>query len=199
MLEWLDMETSEALVHFVLLPGFVFAARVLDVTLGTMRFIAIARGQRGVASMLGFLEVVAWLLAMGQIFRNLDNVACFLAYAGGYSLGTYLGLRLEQSFSKGSVLVRIVSKSDASPLVRALEAEGFPAFHNEVLSDASDGGLVSVLVPRAKLDRLRRTIGLHAQDAHFSVETVRKVSDALPSLGTLPGFFWARRLALKRR
>lgn len=55
----------------VVVPLFIFLARICDVTIGTMRIIFISRGMKMVATILGFFEVFVWIIAVSQIFRNL--------------------------------------------------------------------------------------------------------------------------------
>ena len=85
------METTvfanTALYTWVLLPFLIFSARIFDVTLGTLRVIFITRGMKYLSASVGFIEILIWLLAIGQIFKNLNNVACYMAYAGGFASG----------------------------------------------------------------------------------------------------------------
>jgi len=69
--------------RWIVLPALIFLARVLDVTLGTMRIISVSRGRRVLAPVLGFFEVIIWLVAMGQIVRNLTNPFYYVAYGAG--------------------------------------------------------------------------------------------------------------------
>jgi uncharacterized protein YebE (UPF0316 family) len=76
-----------------LLPLFIFSARVLDVTLGTLRIVIfLSRGRRYLAPALGFFEVFIWIVAVSSLVRNLSNIAGFLAYAAGFAAGNYIGL-----------------------------------------------------------------------------------------------------------
>ncbi len=56
-------------------------------------------------------------MAISNIMKNLDNHACCIAYALGYSAGVYFGMVIEERFSNGEftpyfkkicVLARIV-------------------------------------------------------------------------------------------
>ena len=62
---------------WALLPLLIFAARVLDVSLGTVRVIFVSRGLKYLAPLVGFVEVLIWLLAIGQIMKNLSNPGNF--------------------------------------------------------------------------------------------------------------------------
>ena len=74
------------------MPLFIFLAEVCVVTLGTLRIIFVARGQKLLAPLLGFFEVFIWLLAISQIMQNLSDWSCFVAFALGFTLGNFLGI-----------------------------------------------------------------------------------------------------------
>lgn len=76
---------------WLILPLLIFLARVADVSIGTIRLIFIARGLKYLAPVVGFFEVLIWLLAIGQIMKNLSNPACYIAYAGGFAMGNFGG------------------------------------------------------------------------------------------------------------
>jgi len=90
MLDFLLM--SSKLFAWVVLPVLIFIARVADVSLGTVRVIFITRGLKYFAPIVGFLEILIWLLAIGQIMRNLSHPICYIAYAGGFATGNYVGI-----------------------------------------------------------------------------------------------------------
>jgi len=79
-----------AMSTWPILPVLVFVAEICVVTLSTIRIIFLSRGMQVAAATLGFFEVSIWLFAIGQIMQNLDNIGCYLAFAGGFTLGNYL-------------------------------------------------------------------------------------------------------------
>ncbi len=56
-----------------------------------------------------FFEVIIWLLAIGEIMKNLDNPASYIAYGLGFAIGNYLGILLEDHLSIGQVIVRVIT------------------------------------------------------------------------------------------
>jgi len=67
--------TDAPLFTWVILPLLIFFARILDVSIGTLRLIFVSKGYKFYAPILGFFEVVIWLLAIGQIMQHLDNLS----------------------------------------------------------------------------------------------------------------------------
>ena len=77
-----DPVASSDLFAWVILPLLIFFFRICDVSLGTIRVIFIAKGLKYIAPVIGFFEVIIWLLAIGQVMNNISNVACYIAYGG---------------------------------------------------------------------------------------------------------------------
>jgi uncharacterized protein YebE (UPF0316 family) len=83
------------------------------------------QGFRILTPLLGFFEVIIWLLAVSQIFQHLDNWLAYVAYGLGFAIGNYIGIVLEQKISLGNVIVRIVPKYDTTELINYLKESNF--------------------------------------------------------------------------
>jgi uncharacterized protein YebE (UPF0316 family) len=112
-------------VNYVLIPLLIFLARICDVSLGTIRIISVSRGLKLMAAAVGFFEVMIWLFAIGQIMQNLTNLFNYLAYAAGYAAGNYVGIFIEEKISMGVLMMRIITREEASPLADALRGAGY--------------------------------------------------------------------------
>ena len=115
---------SDIYMYFVL-PLLIFLARILDVSIGTIRIILISKGKKILVPLLGFFEVLIWILAISRIVQNLDNPLCYLAYAGGFAAGNYIGLIIEERLSLGMLLIRIITQKDATCLIKSLQQNGY--------------------------------------------------------------------------
>ena len=115
---------SSDIYALLILPLLIFIARVLDVTLGTIRIVFISKGFKYLAPAVGFFEVMIWLLAIGQIFQNFTNIGYYIAYAGGFAMGTFVGIFIEDKLSIGTEIVRIITHKEATKLIGVLKSEG---------------------------------------------------------------------------
>ena len=115
---------TDLFVYF-LLPLLIFLARICDVTIGTMRIIMISKGKKLFAPVLGFFEILIWIIAIGKIMQNLSNPVCYVAYAGGFAIGNYVGMKVEEKLAIGLIVLRIITQEDASGLIKALRDMGF--------------------------------------------------------------------------
>lgn len=104
---------------------FIFFARLTDVALMTVRMLMIVRGRRGVAAAIGFVEVSIYVVALGQVFKNIDNIYNIIAYASGFAAGNYLGSYVEERLAMGFLTVHVISKEHADELSEELRDNGF--------------------------------------------------------------------------
>ena len=137
----------------------VFLARVVDVSMGTVRTIMVFRGYRLLAALIGFFEVLIWLGAASQVIRNLDAWYLAFAYAGGFATGNIAGIWLESKLALGTQLVRAVSPDREIRLASLLRRDGYEVV--ELAGFGDDQTPVEVLLmvqPRRRTQHLLRTI-----------------------------------------
>lgn len=181
-LDWIgeeDMDLTQMfdshLFTWVILPLLIFIARILDVTLDTIRIVFVSRGKKLLAPVFGFFEVLIWLLAIGQIMRNLSNVFCYLAYAGGFATGNFVGLYLEEKLAMGIVGVRLITNKDASQLIEFLRKEGYGVTSVDAQGASGKVNLAFMIIRRSELGRMVAIIQEFHPQAFYSVEDVRMV------------------------
>ena len=94
----------------LLLSIKVFIARMVDVSLGTVRTMFIVKGSRVVASIIAFVEVLIWFYASKSIFSGeVDNLVLIIFYALGYGVGTFIGTLINDLFIDGIYSVQVIS------------------------------------------------------------------------------------------
>jgi len=172
----------------VLLPLLIFVARVCDVTLGTIRIIFVSRGQKILAPLVGFVEILIWLTAIGKIMQNLGNLYCYLAYAAGFAAGNFVGICIEEKLAMGVFLIRIITKKEAADLIAGLNSEGYGA--TSIAAQGSTGrvAIVYSVIKRGDLEQVLQIIKHFNPKAFYSIEDVRFVSRGVfPLRTTLPG------------
>ena len=98
----------------------IFCLRMISVALGTVRMILIGRGQRKIAPLLGFIESMIWVFAIGQVITNLDNIFNILGYSGGFAAGTLVGMWIENKLALGYVGINVISMTHDSEIVEKL-------------------------------------------------------------------------------
>lgn len=102
----------------------IFAARVCDVSLGTLRVVMVTQGRRALAAILGFFEVFIWVMAVSKVVTNLRHPLLAVSYAAGFACGNYIGLTIERWAAFGHQVVRVFSRQGGE-IAEKLRALGF--------------------------------------------------------------------------
>jgi len=170
---------NSAIYTWFILPLLIFLARILDVSLGTIRLIFISKGVKYLAPLIGFFEILIWLLAIGQIMKNLSNVACYIAYGGGFALGTFLGIFIEEKLSIGMILVRIITQRDATELISFLQLKGYGVTRVNAEGAYGDVMILFSIIRRTDLKEVVDVITKLDPKAFYSIEDVRFVSEGI--------------------
>ncbi|MBN2514887.1 MAG: DUF2179 domain-containing protein [Deltaproteobacteria bacterium] len=158
---------------WIILPLLIFSARIIDVTLGTIRIIYISRGLKYLAPIFGFFEVLIWLLAIGQIMQNLTNVVYYIAYATGFATGNFVGIYIEERMAVGTVIIRIITQKDASELIQYLRSEGYGVTSIDATGMTGPVKVIFTTIRRQNLEEIIKHIRRFNPKAFFSVEDVR--------------------------
>lgn len=167
------------LFNWLILPLFIFLARTCDVTLATLRNVFIARNIRKIVPFLGFFEVLIWLVAVTQTVKNLNNIVSYLAFAGGYSMGIYVGLAIEERLALGKQVIRIITNQDTTNLIAALRNANMGT---TVIDGHGSKGPVKVIfttLKRKDVQFVDNLISQHTPGAFYTVEDIRNSSQGV--------------------
>jgi len=97
---------------------FIFVMRICDVTLGTIRLILLTRGQKYYAAVLGFFEVLIFLVAISAVLRSSDSVWNVLGYCSGFAVGNIVGVTIEERIALGYSLIRIFTSDKGAEIAQ---------------------------------------------------------------------------------
>lgn len=168
---------SPEVLNYVVLPLLIFFARIGDVSIATIRMIFVMSGRKVIAPILGFFESLIWLLAIGQIFNNIDNVWSYVAYAGGYATGTFVGMYIEEKLALGRVVVRIITKLPANDLINFLKEKDYRYSSLDAEGNSGRVNVIFTVIKREFLKELIPGIKITNPNAFYTIEGVKKVSD----------------------
>lgn len=183
------------------LPLFIFVAEVCVVTICTMRTIFVARGKKYLAPLLGVFEVSIWLFAISEVMKNLNDWRCSAAFAGGFTLGNFLGVVLEEKLAIGSVGVHMITHHDASSLIDALRSADYGVTCIEAAGSTGPVQVVYTVVKRKQLDRVLRIAHHYHPQVFYSVDDLHSAAAGVAPLprrrwgGLVPSFSRLHRAA----
>lgn len=164
------------LFTYLVLPLFIFLARIVDVTIGTIRIVMVSKGQKLWAPILGFFEVLIWLIAMTKIFENLDNWVCYITYAAGFATGNLIGLTLEEKLAIGIVKIQIITRAEASILIKKLKDAGYGITHQDAQGANQNVSIIYSIIKRTDLPTVVKIINTYNPNAFYSIEDVKFVN-----------------------
>ncbi len=158
---------------WVILPGVIFMARVIDVTMGTLRIIFVARGKRNLAPILGFFEVLIWIVVIGQLVQHLHSITAYLCYAGGFAAGNFVGMWLEDRLAIGTFILRVIVPEHGNELLKKIHAAGFGVTSVDGNGSSGPVQLIYTIVKRRHVNQVLKIIHEFIPNAFVSIEEVR--------------------------
>jgi len=161
---------------YLVLPLLIFFGRITDVSIGTIRIIFVSRGNRIIAPILGFFEVLIWVFVISNIMQHLNNVYAYLAYASGFATGNYVGLRIEERLAMGNNLIRIITNDLAAELMNALHEKGYGATIVNAKGRDNDVSIIYTIVKRKEANVIIEVIEKLNPKAFYTIEDVKYVS-----------------------
>lgn len=163
-------------VTYALLPLFIFLARIFDVSLGTLRIIFVTKGMRRVAPLVGFFEVLIWLLAISRIMQDLDNWLSYVAYAAGFASGNFVGMYLEERLAIGHEMIRVITRKDATNLIQDLRAKGYGVTSVKAEGIEGEVAVIYIIARRSMIKEVLDEINLFNPRALYTVESIKYVN-----------------------
>lgn len=170
---------NSELFNWVVLPLLIFLSRTCDVTLGTLRSIFLSKNIKYIVPVLGFFEVLIWLIAISQIMKNLHNVACYLGWAFGYSLGIYVGIKIEERLALGLQVIRVITNHDCHDLVEAFKKEKMGVTLIDGQGSMGPVKIIFTIIKRKDKTYAIQLINQFNPNSFYSIEDIRNVNQGV--------------------
>lgn len=167
------------------IPLLIFVARIFDVSFGTLRVLFVSRGLKIRAGLFGFFEVLIWVLVIAQLIQHLNDWVNYVAYAGGFSVGTYIGITLENKLKVGTVLIRIITHQDALGLIENLKKAGVMITSVDAAGGVDSVKIIFTVVKRKMCNEIVKIIEHFDSEAFYSIEDVKFTSRQASGFSTL--------------
>ncbi len=180
---------------YIILPLLVFLARILDVTIGTLRIIFVSKGLKHIAALLGFFESLIWLIAVAQVMQNLNSWQTYIAFACGFGAGNYVGVVLEERIALGNLLIRIITMKEADVLVEVLRKAGYGVTSVDAAGESGPVKLIFSIIKRRNLTKIVGMIKKYNPNAFYTIEDMRYVNQTYSMPLTKPSWFSSPALA----
>lgn len=151
----------------------VFACRVVDVSIGTVRTIAVVNGRVVLSVVLGFLELLIWISAAGPVIVRLkESPLLIIAFAGGFAAGNAVGILLERKMALGDRVVRIISMAHGLEIAETLRDAGFTVTTFEGQGRDGPRTLLYISCPRKAIASLLEIARARDPQLYYVIEAV---------------------------
>jgi len=163
---------------------FIVCARIVDVSMGTLRVSFIARGRKHLAALCGFTEIFIWIAVVSRVLTGEQHVLAYVAYALGFTAGTLAGMSIEEHLAVGWTLVRVITGKPVEGFVQELSAAGFGVTRQEAWGARGPVQVLVILMPRKRLGRFQPMLRDFDPTAFYTIEDVRHARDIPPAYAT---------------
>ena len=121
---------------------FVFAMRVTDMSLDTLRMLFVMRGRKLFAGMLGAVQAAVFILAVGTALKGPLNFWTVTGYAAGFGTGVIVGMLAEERLAMGYMMFRVYSPTHGAEIARKLREAGYAV--TDFVAHGRDGRITVV-------------------------------------------------------
>ncbi|TAH69175.1 MAG: DUF2179 domain-containing protein [Anaerolineaceae bacterium] len=161
-----------------LLYIIIFLAKTVEVSISTIRLVYVNKGERVKGAVLGFAEILIWILVVSSVLHNIaDDPLKIIAYAAGFSLGNYLGVSIESKIAVGLASIQVVvNEKEGDALAGILRDHEFGVTIIEGKGkDDSVKNLLFVQLKRKKIQAAIKLIKETDPNAYISVNDVKSI------------------------
>jgi len=159
--------------------------RTFSITLSTVRTILTIRGMKLVSVVLGFFEVLIFILIISEVVQNVSNYWNVAAYCLGFSVGTWIGMIIEEKMAVGFVAVRLISLKASQEIAQALRQAGFGLTEIVAMGKGGPVWMLEAVVSRKDFQRVLDIARKVDSEAFVTVEDIRSVQKGfIPRIST---------------
>lgn len=120
-----------------IVAAVIFAVRVLNMALDTVRMLTVLRGMRLMTWILGVLQTALYVLALGPVVKDLGNPLNIIAYSVGFATGNVIGMMIEKRLAFGFINITVISPQFGHILAVKLRDRGHAV--TEIPARGKDG------------------------------------------------------------
>ena len=156
---------------------FIFTAKVVEVTLMTLRMLYLGKGAKLQATTIGFIEVLIWIKVASVVLVGLeDNPAKMVIYALGFAAGSYVGMVIEEKIGMGYSHLKIITNcKDGEMLAEEIRKLGKAVTITNANGRDGDKVVLTIYVKRKAKDSILQLAKDLDIDGVITVSETQKV------------------------
>lgn len=153
------------MVNTIVWSLIIFVARIIDVSLGTIRVNMIIRRKKAIAALIGFVEVTIYITIIVRIIKDIDNIYGILTYGAGFAVGTVIGIMISEKMSRDLISTNIISRKYHNEIKMLLLKEDFGFTCYKGAGREGEVEIINVVCSHNNLARLNKLIHRKDPDA----------------------------------
>lgn len=117
----------------------IFFARIIDVTLATLRTVYSVKGKTLLAGLIGFIEATIWFIVVKEALNtDIESPFIVMSYAGGFATGSILGTFVSKKFVNSLIKVEVITTKATQENIEKIRLEGFGVSVLDILDETKD-------------------------------------------------------------
>jgi uncharacterized protein YebE (UPF0316 family) len=157
----------------------IFCAKIVEVSISTIRLVYINKGEKLKGAILGFVEILIWLIVVSSVLTNIaDDPIKIFVYAAAFSLGNYIGVTIESKIAVGLASVQVVvNEEDGEELAGLLRDKGFGVTIIDGRGkDNSKKSLLFIQLKRKRIPEAIKFVQLTNDSAYITVNDIKSMT-----------------------
>lgn len=127
----------------------IFLINVVYVTLNTLRMMLTMKGYQSIAPFIAMVEISIYVVGLGLVLDNLDNVINIFVYALGFGVGIFAGMKIENYLALGHILVTTIVPEDGWEIAEKLREQGYGVTTTQAYGREGNRYVLEILTPRS--------------------------------------------------
>lgn len=165
-------------LHGPVLYIIIFFAKIIEVTISTIRLVYINKGEKVIGAILAFIEIMIWLIVVSSVLNNIteDPIKVFI-YAIAFSLGNYIGITIESKIAVGLASIQVVVSHDEGEMLAEIlrdESYGVTIIDGRGKGD-NKKSLLFIQLKRKKIPEAVKLIKLSTPNAYITINDIKSM------------------------
>ncbi|MBE6547586.1 MAG: DUF2179 domain-containing protein [Ruminococcaceae bacterium] len=138
----------------------VCAAKIIEISIQSLKTCMMVKGQRLKAAALGFVECVIWGLVIASMIGTLgDNYLLLFFYCLGYAAGLFIGSTIEGKIALGTSNLELIASDDSTEKITAYlksQGKGYTVLEGHGSKDKMN--MIFIVLPRKEMPKTLKEI-----------------------------------------
>lgn len=156
----------------------IFIAKVIEVSISTIRIVLITKGEKIIGCIIGFFEVLLWVVVTGTVLTNLmSDPIKIVSYSLGFVCGIFIGSTIEQKLGIGNLIIMtVVEEAEGEALAECLRANNLGVTILQGTGKDSTKDVLMLIVKRKQALNIINIIKEFKKDAIITMSETKPVS-----------------------